>query len=251
MIRKYIIYNMVKHLLKAVNTNNIKTVTDLLKNGAKINVSNQYNDTVLHLVTDLDIAKLLITYGANVNAIDITGRTPLHVVKNLEICQLLIDNGAKLETKSKCADKTTPLTDCIGQLLLGRYAGTNYNKAVLLISNGADCTQHVFEHEGNLMETLFWRSNIFYNKYVRELIILIFSKYPDIANYGYRVDPEVENYIIYPKNEAIPEQNLSKLLSDKYRIIYADFTKHAIQKHAIQRRKLALFARIRYQKSMS
>jgi hypothetical protein len=128
---------------------------------------------------------------------------------------------------------------------LGRYAETNYNKAVLLINNGADCTQHVFEHEGNLMETLFWYSYIFYNKYVRELIILIFFMHPNIANYGYRVDPEVENYIIYPKNEAIPSQNLSKLLSDKYRIIHDDFKKYAIQK-----RELALFARIRYQKSL-
>ena len=236
---------MAKHLLKAVKTNNIKTVTDLLEAGAKINVRNQYKDTVLHIVNDLNIAKLLIEYGADVNAIDITGRTPLHVVKNLEICQLLIDNGAKLETKSKCADNTTPLTDCIGELLLGRNAEINYNKAVLLINNGADCTQNVFEHEGNLMETLFWYCNVFYGIYVRKLIILIFSKYPEIADYDYIVDPDVENDISYPQNQEIPPENLSKLLSDKYNITIDDF-----KKYAIQRRELALFARIKYRKTM-
>ena len=230
---------MVKHLLKAVKTTNIKTVTDLLKSGAKINASNRYKDTVLHLVTDPDIAKLLIEHGADVNTIDITGRTPLHVVKNLEICQLLIDNGAKLETKSKCADNTTPLTDCIGELLLGRNAEINYNKAVLLINNGADCTQNVFEHEGNLMETLFWYCNVFRHIYVRKLIILIFSKYPEIANYDYNIDPDVEI------NDEIPPENLSKLLSNKYNITIEDF-----KEYAIQRRELALFARIKYRKTM-
>lgn len=236
---------MAKHLLKAVETNNIKAVTDLLEAGANIKTRNRYKDTVLHIVNDLNIAKLLIEYGADVNAIDITGRTPLHVVKNLEICQLLINNGANLEVKNLSADNTTPLTDCIGELLLGRYVETNYNKAVLLINNGADCTQNVFEHEGNLMETLFWYSNVFYDIYVRKLIILIFFKYPEIADYDYIVDPDVENDISYPQNQEIPPENLSKLLSDKYNITIEDF-----KEYAIQRRELALFAIIRYRKSM-
>jgi ankyrin repeat protein len=64
----------------------------------------------LHVVKDIEMAKLLISKGANVNAKDKAGNTPVHKFisdSNKPIVELLIQNGADVYATNENGE--TPL----------------------------------------------------------------------------------------------------------------------------------------------
>ena len=105
--------------------NNIDIIKLLIDKGTDVNVKNKIGNTPLYYAKDLEIAKLLIDNGADVNAKNNQGNTPLHYAQNLEIAKLLIDNGADIYAKS--GGGNTPL-----------YYAKDLEIAKLLIDNGAD-----------------------------------------------------------------------------------------------------------------
>ncbi|AAR83496.1 CNPV150 ankyrin repeat protein [Canarypox virus] len=71
----------------------------LLRNGADLNITNNYHFTPLHeavFTSHWLTVKKLIYHGANINAKDETGKTPLHYSRNKQITKLLIQHGADM-----------------------------------------------------------------------------------------------------------------------------------------------------------
>ena len=83
-------------LWKAVRSNNIQEVKEILASGIEINDMSKNSQTVLHLAAGLghdQIAKLLISNGAKIYAKDNSGFTPLHYAvwfNQLKIVEMLI-----------------------------------------------------------------------------------------------------------------------------------------------------------------
>lgn len=73
----------------------------LLTNGASINVSDKYGQTVMHEVArnwNPDVAKFLMSYGADANHPDRWGRTPLHLAaatNHYEMVDFLLCSGGE------------------------------------------------------------------------------------------------------------------------------------------------------------
>ena len=134
----------------AVYKGDIKKVRNHIKKGADVNGRDIKSDDIdlflrvmgaiapLHLVNDLEIARLLIKKGADVNIrtqkklyLDESPSptaplsTPLHYAKTVEIARLFIEHGADVNAKNKY--KETPL-----------HFARDIQIARLLIEKGAD-----------------------------------------------------------------------------------------------------------------
>lgn len=76
-------------------------IESLLNNGADINTSDRYGQTVFHEIArtwHCDVGQFLLEQGANINSTDKYGRTPLHVaaaVNYQDMVKFLVDNGGK------------------------------------------------------------------------------------------------------------------------------------------------------------
>ncbi|MEX0940885.1 MAG: ankyrin repeat domain-containing protein [Candidatus Babeliales bacterium] len=111
----------------------LEIVKLLLKNGAPIDILNNYDDTPLHLASANDqpeIVELLLKYGAPIDITNKTGRTPLHKASRYgyyAVVKLLLEYGAPIDIKDN--DGNTPL----------HYASRNgYHEVVkLLLEYGA------------------------------------------------------------------------------------------------------------------
>lgn len=71
----------------------------LLANGAKINAPNDEGVTILHLVTDPEMLRVLVEHGADIEARDWRGWTPLLMQANeqsngTDVVAALLDQGA-------------------------------------------------------------------------------------------------------------------------------------------------------------
>lgn len=97
------------------NSNNSELAGILIANGAKVNVSNQFQITPLHLATrhgNIIIIDRLLKKGADINARDALGNTPLFEATNrrgnsFKTSKLLIDRGAKVNIANRAGQ--TPL----------------------------------------------------------------------------------------------------------------------------------------------
>lgn len=70
----------------------------------KVNARNKYNDTALHLVTNVEIATMLIDAGIDIDAQDNDGETVLHhclMGEILDLAKMLIDRGANLDLANR------------------------------------------------------------------------------------------------------------------------------------------------------
>lgn len=77
-------------------------IESLLNNGADINMTDRYGQTVFHEVArtwHCDVGYFLLEQNANINCTDKYGRTPLHVaaaVNYPDMVKFLIENGGRL-----------------------------------------------------------------------------------------------------------------------------------------------------------
>ena len=76
-------------------------IEGLLGEGADLNFTDRYGQTVLHEVARIwhvDVAKFMLENGGDVNRADDYGRTPLHVaaaVDYSEMVEFLVSNGGR------------------------------------------------------------------------------------------------------------------------------------------------------------
>jgi ankyrin repeat protein len=96
--------------------NNPELVGVLIANGAKVNVSNQFQITPLHIAAgygDIIIIDRLLNKGASINAQDVKGNTPLFGAitnprsNSFKATKFLIERGAKVHIANKA--RQTPL----------------------------------------------------------------------------------------------------------------------------------------------
>ena len=95
-------YSPDKFITAAV-LNDKDSVVQMLKDGVDVNCRDSNNDIALHLVDDLEMAKLLVSFGADINIKNSDGMTPLCSVMNLgffDIAKYYIDCGADVNVKS-------------------------------------------------------------------------------------------------------------------------------------------------------
>jgi len=123
-----------KELFKAVKEGDTAKLERLLKEGADVNVKDDYGRTPLHVAAEkgeVEIVKLLLEKGADVNVKNNNGQTPLHYAASggyTEIVKLLLERGADVNVKNK--NVSTPLHDA---------AFGGYTEIVkLLLERGAD-----------------------------------------------------------------------------------------------------------------
>ncbi|MBA2709932.1 MAG: ankyrin repeat domain-containing protein [Tatlockia sp.] len=72
------IVHLIKNLFLAVGKSDLKKVLDLLFKGLNVNVIDNHEQGLLHIVSDIVIADYLIKKVAKLNTKDICGNTPLH-----------------------------------------------------------------------------------------------------------------------------------------------------------------------------
>jgi ankyrin repeat protein len=102
----------------------LEEAEELIKNGADVNEKDNYRNTPLFYVENIDIANLLIKYGANVNHKDDYQFTPIFVHVNIAIYKILINSGADIN-----------IQDILGLTVLDYQESIDH--ARVLISNGA------------------------------------------------------------------------------------------------------------------
>ena len=115
-------------LIEAAIQDREEVVRVLFKYGANVHDRNAFNDTSLHLTSDLRIAEILIQNGADVTAKNEVGNTPMHIAAScgtFEYVKVLIDHGAEVDAKNEFSKTALHLT-------------SNLKIANILIINGAD-----------------------------------------------------------------------------------------------------------------
>lgn len=92
-------------LTRSVQSNSIKHVKGLLRNGIDPNIKDKRDNTALIYASfngNAEIVKTLLKYGANPNILDNANTSPLHLAirqGNFEIAKLLIEGGADINSK--------------------------------------------------------------------------------------------------------------------------------------------------------
>ncbi len=113
----------------AVRKNHPDMTRFLIAKGADVHKKNKYDQTALHHVSAVEVAKLLIDSGADINARDDRSRTPLHTVASpwgyKKAMKLLIGRDGVFGQKQP-------------QILKNKAMQEQAAVAELLIANGAD-----------------------------------------------------------------------------------------------------------------
>ncbi|MEA5542724.1 ankyrin repeat domain-containing protein [Limnoraphis robusta Tam1] len=106
-------------LLRAVESNDLTVVTDLVKQGANVNKRGPTNLTPLMVAAGrgyVQMTQLLLDAGADVYTIDsVTGASPLHKAAQsgvIDVAKLLLNHGAFLNLQSAIVGHT-PLMDAV------------------------------------------------------------------------------------------------------------------------------------------
>lgn len=125
-----------KSFINAVIENNLRKISNFIKRGINVNVTNEDGKTPLILAVEHNhdqAFKQLINAGADVNLKDNYGKTALMyaIKENLNnLIKILIDKGALLDIQDN--EGRTAL------MLLGRKKNASIDIAELFINNGAD-----------------------------------------------------------------------------------------------------------------
>lgn len=117
-----------KHLIYAVRNKNHDMARKAVRAGGNVNVRIENDNTLLHIVTDETMGRILLNHGAHINATNASQQTPLHAAMRRRIVPLtllLIDRHADLNAQEP---------DGTSALHLAQAAKVN----AALIANGAD-----------------------------------------------------------------------------------------------------------------
>ncbi len=95
--------NLTQELFDAIDDCNIGSVSQLLQEGASLEVTDNYGNTPLHAGVksgDAEVVDFLINNGASIEATDGASRTPLHLAvsqESLDILETLLRNNANVD----------------------------------------------------------------------------------------------------------------------------------------------------------
>jgi len=191
---------------------NIKDVSIaklLIEHGADVNEVLHGNKPI-HCTNSLEIIKLFIEYGANVNDINRWGERLIDCTTSLNMIKLLVENGSEV---NKCFIKniadfikyiyehgqyvdygSTAVNNDLGGFMHTKntsgFVRQHFEICKFLLNNGAN--PDVTINDMKLIEYLHENTNGLYRDFdfrwlVKELLEIIFNKYPDIGNfYGSR-----------------------------------------------------------------
>lgn len=119
-----------KKLMRAVTTNNIEMVEELLSSKqVGPNIADNLFRTPLHLAASRsykEVISVLLKYGADPNQRDIIGNTALHLAacsNNLEIITLLLDAGTDVSSLDKHGRNPLQLAESKLRLLQDKHRG--------------------------------------------------------------------------------------------------------------------------------
>lgn len=95
-----------EQLFEAIQNGNLADVSDAIKNGADVNIENNFGDTPLRnafLTKNLKIVKFLVEHGADINQTDNDGSTLLHVasLNGYLVVRFLVKHGANINQSDK------------------------------------------------------------------------------------------------------------------------------------------------------
>jgi ankyrin repeat protein len=133
-------YVLAENLFDAAKAGSLEKVTQLIEEGANVNIRNDSGVTPLHIAAyrgDKDIADFLILKGADINSQTDAGDTPLMWAVKREksdLVELIVQKGATVDLKDN--KDRTPLAMACGLINDGR--STCFKCAEILIQNGAD-----------------------------------------------------------------------------------------------------------------
>jgi len=133
-------YALAENLFDAAKAGNLEKVTQLIEEGANVNIRNDSGVTPLHLAAyrgDKDIAEILILKGADIDSQTDAGDTPLMWAVKREksnLVELIVQKGATVDLKDGIG--RTPLAMACGLINHGKSAC--FKCAEILIQNGAD-----------------------------------------------------------------------------------------------------------------
>lgn len=93
----------------AALSQSVESVSELIVNGARVDISDETKKTALHSAVikssrSTDVVRVLLAAGADINARDETEQTPLHLAainENSKLANVLILSGADLSAKNK------------------------------------------------------------------------------------------------------------------------------------------------------
>ena len=165
--------------VRKLGDENIKSILNLITDGANPNVRNEVGDTPLMLACirgSFDFLKELIDKGADVNALEGDGYTPLmalSLIGDIDKINLLLKHDAKVNEKNRWGDTALMLAckhgyiDIVNSLIesgVDIYAKNKYGKTAWDISKemGNEDISNIFKEEQarldkNIEETFFGR----------------------------------------------------------------------------------------------
>jgi ankyrin repeat protein len=123
-----------KALLKAAQRNNAKTIRNIIKHGAEVNIANKNGDTSVYIAAEeghLAVVRALIELGADVNIPGNDGITPVFIAaqeRHMAVVKVLVQNGADVNIAHN--NGNTPVSNAVW---MGHMAVVR-----ALIDHGAD-----------------------------------------------------------------------------------------------------------------
>jgi len=152
-------------------------------------------DGILFKIKDVSIAKIFVENGADVNAVDASGNNPIDYHISFDMINLFIKHGAHLNT---AFDKS--LINFFNNIRTPESPIVLYyfDKCKLLIKNNY-ISDIITTSKITLYLHFKHRADGHYNAQIKELLILIFAKFPEKFNIRMRITREGElvNYKQY------------------------------------------------------
>jgi hypothetical protein len=152
-------------------------------------------DGILFKIKDISIAKIFVENRADVNMVDAYGNNPIDYHISFDMINLFIKHGAHLNT---AFDKS--LTKFFNNIRTPESPIVLYyfDKCKLLIKNNY-ISDIITTNKITLYLHFKHRADGHYNAHIKELLILIFAKFPEKFNFRMRItrDGELVNYKQY------------------------------------------------------
>jgi len=191
-------------------------------------------DGILFKIKDISIAKIFVENRADVNMVDASGNNPIDYHISFDMINLFIKHGAHLNT---AFDKS--LTNFFNNIRTPESPIVLYyfDKCKLLIKNNY-ISDIITTNKITLYLHFKHRAAGHYNAHIKELLILIFAKFPEKFNIRMRITREGELV------------NYSQYLREAYNITEAEILAMA-SKMALERRMPAIILQRRYLKAAS
>jgi len=201
-----------------------KTIVEfLLSKKANIHATDDHGETVVHLVTNTEIAKILLDHGANANKENTYGENPLYTSNNPEITKLLLAHGAKINTIENSRSGLSVLHD---QIQCCTSPSTKNIK--ILLEHGANVEKKDACNETPLVFAIVTHGQD--EKPKVDIICLLIKRGADLEKLKIEYDQDTNECFIFSQGDNFPlDKNIENILG-KY-LWYKEHFMQAIEKY--------------------